>query len=126
MRIANPLINFRTLTDRNFRVCCIIIFCAFACSTPTPRSLPALAAIALRLRRDDLRPGALAGGSLRGHHARRSSVACSARGVDARYLMAAGLLVAGRRQLLDVALEPGHQPVAGRLAARRGHRAACR
>src|SRR2546430_1086668 len=29
LRIKNPLINFRTLADRNFRYACIIIFCAF-------------------------------------------------------------------------------------------------
>ena len=29
LRIDNPLINFRTLADRNFRWSCVIIFCAF-------------------------------------------------------------------------------------------------
>jgi len=29
MKIRNPLINFRTLADRNFRTCTLIIFCAF-------------------------------------------------------------------------------------------------
>src|SRR4051794_30686552 len=27
--IANPVVNFRPLAERNFAACCIIIFCAF-------------------------------------------------------------------------------------------------
>ena len=46
------------------------------------------------------------------------------RGTDARWLIAAGLLIDGRRQLLDVADEPGHQPGPGRLAAGRVDRGA--
>src|SRR5436309_4352854 len=42
MRIANPLINFRTLKERNFRSCCIIIFCAFGALYAGTTSLPAL------------------------------------------------------------------------------------
>src|SRR5262249_26113212 len=42
MRIANPLINFRTLADRNFRSSCIIIFCAFGVLYANTTSLPAL------------------------------------------------------------------------------------
>src|SRR5260370_30500098 len=41
MRIANPLINFRTLADRNFRCCCLIIFCAYAVLYANSVSLPA-------------------------------------------------------------------------------------
>jgi MFS transporter, DHA2 family, multidrug resistance protein len=41
-RYDNPLINFRTLKDRNFRVCCVIIFCAFATLYANTVSLPAL------------------------------------------------------------------------------------
>ena len=71
LRIANPLINFRTLADRNFRSCCIIIFCAYGVLYANTTSLPGAAAIAVRLRRDDLGPGALAGGSLCDRHAVR-------------------------------------------------------
>ena len=39
------------------------------------------------------------------------------RGVDARWFIAAGLIVLGERQLLDVAHESADQPLAGRLAA---------
>src|SRR5205085_10110920 len=42
MRIASPLIIFRTLADRNFRWCCIIIFCAFAVLYANTTTLPAL------------------------------------------------------------------------------------
>src|SRR5262249_9683232 len=42
LRIANPLINFRTLTERNFRACCIIIFCAFGLLYANTITLPAL------------------------------------------------------------------------------------
>ncbi len=42
MRIANPLINFRTLADTNFRWCCIIIFCTFASLYANTTALPSL------------------------------------------------------------------------------------
>jgi DHA2 family multidrug resistance protein len=93
-RYDNPLINFRTLKDRNFRVCCIIIFCAFATLYANTVSLPALLQ------------------SLFGYDATTSGLVLSpagvfaiitlaivgtllGRGVDARYLMAAGLFVLG-------------------------------
>ena len=90
----NPLINFRTLKDRNFLVCCIIIFCAFATLYANTVSLPALLQ------------------SLFGYDATTSGLVLSpsgifaiimlaivgrllGRGMDARYLMAAGLFVLG-------------------------------
>src|SRR5260370_6664496 len=93
-RYANPLINFRTLKDRNFCVCCIIIFCAFATLYANTVSLPALLQ------------------SLFGYDATTSGLVLSpagvfaiitlaivgrllGRGVDTRYLMAAGLFVLG-------------------------------
>jgi DHA2 family multidrug resistance protein len=42
MRIRNPLINFRTLADRNFRSCVIIIFCAYGVLYANTTSLPTL------------------------------------------------------------------------------------
>ena len=91
-RIANPLINFRTLKERNFRSCCILIFCAFAVLYANTVSLPSLLQ------------------SLFGYDATTSGLVLSpaglfavlvlmivgtllGKGVDARYLMAAGLLV---------------------------------
>jgi MFS transporter, DHA2 family, multidrug resistance protein len=93
-RYDNPLINFRTLKDTNFRVCCMIIFCAFATLYANSVSLPALLQ------------------SLFGYDATTSGLVLSpagissiimlvivsrllGRGVDARYLMAAGLFVLG-------------------------------
>jgi len=93
-RYDNPLINFRTLRDKNFRVCCVIIFCAFATLYANTVSLPALLQ------------------TLFGYDATRSGLVLSpsgifaiimlaivgrllGRGVDARYLIAAGLFVLG-------------------------------
>ena len=93
-RYDNPLINFRTLKDPNFRVCCMIIFCAFATLYANSVSLPALLQ------------------SLFGYDATTSGLVLSpagissiimlvivgrllGRGVDARYLMAAGLFILG-------------------------------
>jgi DHA2 family multidrug resistance protein len=90
----NPLINFRTLKDRNFRVCCIIIFCAFAALYGNTVSLPALLQ------------------TLFGYDATTSGLVLSpsgifaiivlvivgrllVRGVDARYLIGAGLFILG-------------------------------
>ncbi len=42
LTIDSPLINFRTLKDRNFRSCCIIIFCAFGVLYANTTQLPAL------------------------------------------------------------------------------------
>jgi DHA2 family multidrug resistance protein len=92
MRIANPLVNFRTLADKNFRSCCIIIFCAYGVLYANTTSLPALLQ------------------SLFGYDATTSGLVLSpagvgaimmllivgvllARGVDARYPMAVGLVV---------------------------------
>jgi DHA2 family multidrug resistance protein len=94
LRIANPLINFRTLKDRNFRSCCIIIFCAFGVLYANTTTLPGLLQ------------------SLFGYDATTSGLVLSpagvgaiavlfvvgmllTRGVDARYLMAAGLFTVG-------------------------------
>jgi MFS transporter, DHA2 family, multidrug resistance protein len=92
LRFANPLVNFRTLKDPNFRACCVIIFCAFATLYANTVSLPALLQ------------------SLFGYDATTSGLVLSpsgifaivmlaivgrllGRGVDARYLMATGLFI---------------------------------
>ncbi len=88
----NPLINFRTLKDRNFCLCCAIIFCTFAILYSNTVSLPALLQ------------------SLFGYDATSSGLVLSpagffaiitlvivgrllGRGVDGRYLMALGLAI---------------------------------
>ncbi len=91
LRVAGPLINLRTLADRNFRTCCIVIFCAYGVLYANTVTLPALLQ------------------SLFGYDATTSGLVVSpsgvgalimlfvvgtllSRGVDARYLMAGGLL----------------------------------
>jgi MFS transporter, DHA2 family, multidrug resistance protein len=93
-RIADPLVNFRTLKDRNFRACCIIIFCAFGVLYANTTTLPGLLQ------------------SLFGYDATTSGLVLSpaglgailvllvvggllSRGTDARYLMACGLFTVG-------------------------------
>jgi DHA2 family multidrug resistance protein len=106
MRIAHPLINFRTLADRNFRSCCIIIFCAFGVLYANTTTLPGLLQ------------------SLFGYDATTSGLVLSpaglaavvvlvivgmllARQVDARYLLVAGLLIvaAGNYWMAQMNLE---------------------
>jgi len=94
LNIQNPLINFRTLADRNFRTCCVIIFCAFGVLYANTTTLPSLLQ------------------SLFGYDATTSGLVLSpagifavimllitgillTRGVDARYLMACGLFLMG-------------------------------
>jgi len=111
LRIRNPLINLRTLLDRNFRSCCMIIFCAYAVLYANTVSLPGLLQ------------------SLFGYDATTSGLVLSpsgvfailtllvvgrllGRGVDARYFMAAGLstLAAGCYwlSLLNLEVSPWH------------------
>lgn len=118
MRSKSPIIDFRVLQERNFAVCCIIMFCAFA----------ALYAASIAL------PGMLQ--SLFGYDALRSGLVMSpsgvssltamvlvgillGRGVDARWLIAIGLLVmaAGNYWMARLNLEasPG-QLVGPRMA----------
>jgi DHA2 family multidrug resistance protein len=92
MRIADPVVNFRPLGERNFAACCIIIFCAFGVLYGASTSLPGLLQ------------------SLFGYDAYVSGLVQSpsgigavlvlfvvgallGRGVDARWLIAGGLLV---------------------------------
>src|ERR1700674_1011524 len=42
LRIANPVVDFRPLAERNFAGCCIIIFCAFGVLYGASTSLPGL------------------------------------------------------------------------------------
>ena len=93
-RYDNPLINFRTLRDKNFRLCCVIIFFAFAILYANSVSLPSLLQ------------------SLFGYDATTSGLVLSpsgvfaiitlaivgrllGRGIDARHIIAAGLFVLG-------------------------------
>jgi DHA2 family multidrug resistance protein len=92
MRIANPVVNFRPLRERNLAASCIIIFCAYAVLYGASTSLPGLLQ------------------SLFGYDAYASGLVQSpagvfsilvllvvgtllGRGVDARWLIGVGLLV---------------------------------
>ena len=92
LRIANPVVNFRPLAERNLAACCIIIFCAYGVLYGASTSLPSLLQ------------------SLFGYDAYVSGLVKSpsgvfsilvmlvvgmliGRGIDARWLIAAGLLV---------------------------------
>jgi MFS transporter, DHA2 family, multidrug resistance protein len=94
LRIKNPLINFRTLRDRNFRASCIIIFCSFAVLYANTTQLPAMLQ------------------TLFGYDATKSGLVLSpsglgailvlmiggillGKGLDARILIATGLLLMG-------------------------------
>jgi DHA2 family multidrug resistance protein len=91
LHIRNPLVALRTLANRNFRACCIIIFCAYGVLYANTVSLPELLQ------------------SLFGYNATVSGLVLSpagifaiitllivgallGRGVDARYLMGGGLI----------------------------------
>ena len=111
-KISAPLINFRTLLDANFRWCCVIIFCAFAVLYANTTSLPSLLQ------------------TLFGYDATTSGMVLSpagvgavitllivgrllGKGVDARYLMSAGLLTmgAGSYAMSRFTLDIGPMPV---------------
>ena len=80
LHLRNPLVALRTLADRNFRICCIIIFCAYGVLYANTISLPGFAAVAFWLRRDHFGIGAVAVRNLRGRHAgyrRRTAVSRS-------------------------------------------------
>jgi MFS transporter, DHA2 family, multidrug resistance protein len=91
LRHPSPVVNFRPLRERNFAACCIIIFCAFAVLYASSTSLPSLLQ------------------SLFGYNALNAGLVMSpagifavlampivgrllGRGMDARWMIAAGLL----------------------------------
>ncbi len=121
LRIANPLINFRTLLDRNFRACCIIIFCAFGVLYANTTALPALLQSLFGYDATTSGTGPLSRGTFRDHRAfdcRHAPLPWSRCTLSHRYRVARP----GLRKLLDVASESGNQSVANCLAARRLHR----
>jgi DHA2 family multidrug resistance protein len=92
LRIRDPLINFRTLLNHNFRACCIIIFCAFGVLYANTVSLPAM--LQSLFGYDATTSGLVLSPS--GIFAIMGLIVVSrlmARGTDARYLMGAGLFV---------------------------------
>jgi DHA2 family multidrug resistance protein len=92
MRIAHPVVNFRPLGERNFASCCIIIFCAYGVLYGASTSLPAL--LQSLFGYDAYVSGLVQSPS--GIFSIMGLIVVGAligRGVDARWLIAAGLLI---------------------------------
>jgi DHA2 family multidrug resistance protein len=92
IRHPSPVVNFRPLRERNFAACCLIIFCAFAILYAASTSLPGLLqslfgynALSAGLVMSPAGVGALVAMPFVGR--------ALGRGTDARWLIAAGLLV---------------------------------
>ena len=115
MRIANPVVNFRPLGERNFAVCSIIIFCAFGVLYGASTSLPGLL-------QSQFGYDAYVSGLVQSPSGIFSVMglfvvgALIGRGVDARWLIAAGSLDHGLRELLDglheLVYQSGHRDLA--------------
>ena len=94
LRHRSPVVNFRPLGERNFATCCIIIFFAYAVLYGASTSLPGL--LQSLFGYDALRAGLVM--SPAGLFSLLSLPAIGlllGRGTDARWLIAAGLLVMG-------------------------------
>ena len=92
MRHANPIVNFRPLSERNFALCALIIFFAFAVLYGTSTLLPAL--LESLFGYDAFHAGLVMSPS--GVSAILALIVVGAllgRRVDARWLIAAGLLI---------------------------------
>jgi DHA2 family multidrug resistance protein len=92
LRHPSPVVNFRPLRERNFAACCFIIFCAFAVLYAASTSLPAL--LQSLFGYDALSAGLVM--SPAGFFALVAMPFVGqalGRGVDARWLIAGGLLV---------------------------------
>jgi MFS transporter, DHA2 family, multidrug resistance protein len=94
MWITNPVVNFRVLGERNFRLCGIIIFSAFAMLYSASISLPAL--LQALFGYDALAAGlVLSPGGITSVTALVVVGILLGRGFDSRWLIASGLIVAG-------------------------------
>ncbi len=92
LRHRNPVVNFRPLRERNFAGCCIIIFCAYLALYGASTSLPGL--LQSLFGYDALRAGLVM--SPAGFCAVLAMPVIGGllgRGTDARWLIAAGLLI---------------------------------
>jgi DHA2 family multidrug resistance protein len=92
LRTAHPVVNFRPLAERNFAASCIIIFCSFAVLYAASTSLPGL--LQSLFGYDAYVSGLVQSPS--GVFSIIALVICGAllgRGLDARWLIAGGLLI---------------------------------
>jgi MFS transporter, DHA2 family, multidrug resistance protein len=92
LRHHNPVVNFRPLRERNFATCCVIIFFAFAVLYGASTSLPGL--LQSLFGYDALSAGlVMSPAGLFAVLAMPAIGILLGRGADARWLLAAGLLV---------------------------------
>jgi DHA2 family multidrug resistance protein len=110
MRIADPVVNFRPLGERNFAASCIIIFCAYGVLYGASTALPGL--LQTLFGYDAYVSGLVQSPS--GVFSIMVMIVVGAligRGVDARWLIAGGLLVmaAGNywMALMNLSISPG-------------------
>ena len=86
------MVNFRPLRERNFAACCVIIFCAFAVLYAASTSLPAL--LQSLFGYDALSAGLVMSPAGFGALVAMPFIGLAlGRGADARWLLAAGLLI---------------------------------
>src|SRR5271167_174599 len=92
LRHRNPAVNFRPLRERNFAACCIIIFCAYLALYAASTSLPGL--LQSLFGYDALSAGlVMSPGGVFAVLAMPLVGFLIGRGTDARWLIAAGLLI---------------------------------
>jgi DHA2 family multidrug resistance protein len=92
LRAASPIIDFRVLRDRNLSIACVILFCAFAVVYGSSIALPGM--LQTLFGYDALRSGLVMSPSGITSMAAMVTVGVlMGRGADARWLVAAGLVV---------------------------------
>ena len=92
LRHPSPVVDFRPLRERNFAACCLIIFCAFAILYAASTSLPAL--LQSLFGYDALSAGlVMSPAGLSALVAMPFVGLALGRGTDARWLIAAGLMI---------------------------------
>ena len=92
LRHRNPVVNFRPLAERNFAACCVIIFCAYLALYAASTSLPGL--LQSLFGYDALSAGlVMSPAGLFAVFAMPIVGFLLGRGTDARWLIAAGLLI---------------------------------
>jgi DHA2 family multidrug resistance protein len=110
LRIPNPVVNLRPLSERNFAACCIIVFCAYGILYGATTSLPGL--LQSQFGYDAYVSGLVQSpGGISSIIGLITVGALIGRGFDARWFIACGLLVmaAGNywMALMNIYISPG-------------------
>ena len=110
LRIPNPVVNFRPLAERNLAACCVIVFCAYGVLYGSSTSLPAL--LQGLYGYDAYVSGLVMSPS--GFFSILMMIAVGVlmrKGVDARWLIACGLVVMATANywmaLMNIDISPG-------------------